>query len=260
VPAGEERWLQVYFGDGNTWTPLLTTLNTYYNMATVRVPGAGVFALMSSIPIPLEGPGWNLFGWPVPESRGVMTALLSISSAYTTVYGYDASDSFDLWKMYDVTVPAYANDLAELEFSRGYWINISPSVPITLWVKGASAAGQAGIEGMPYPPATYYGPVYAGPGFTPTAGLLVTARVNGKVCGQARTLLYGGQVVYAVNVSADGPGSTAGCGAAGRTVTFEVEGRTMATTTAWDNNSVWSLPLSIVPLRHFRLPLIEKGH
>jgi hypothetical protein len=43
-------------------------------------------------------------------------------------------------------------------------------------------------------------------------------------------------------------------------VTFEVEGRTMATTTAWDNNSVWSLPLSIVPLRHFRLPLIEKGH
>jgi hypothetical protein len=263
VPPGEEQWLQVYFGDGNTWRPLPTILDTYYNLATVRVPGPGVFALMSGLAVPLEGPGWNLFGYPVPGARGVVTALQSISGNYTTVYGYDVgerSDPYDRWQVYDVAAPDWVNDLVELEFSHGYWINITPSAPITLWLKGASATAQAAIASVPYPPATYYGPVLASPGFTPTVGTLVTALVNGQVCGQTRTKTVDGQLVYVVHVIFDGPGQAAGCGLPGRAVTFEVGDRVMAMTATWDNNRVWTLPLSTVPLRHFRLPLIEKGH
>ena len=60
---------------------------------------------------------------------------------------------------------------------------------------------------MPYPPATYYGPVLASPGFTPAAGMLVTARINGQACGQARTMVYNSQIVYAVNVWPMGRGA-----------------------------------------------------
>jgi subtilisin-like proprotein convertase family protein len=265
VTPGEEEWLRVYFSgnDGASWQPLSTTLDTYHNMASAATQGAGLYALMSSLEIPLYGPGWNLFSYPVRGTRDVITALLSINGQYDLVYGYqpeDRSDPYDPWKVYRPGAPDFVNDLRELEFGHGYWINLTASAPITLWLKGASAAAQAGIEGMPYPPATFYGPVLTGAGFTPTVGTLVTARVNGKVCGQVRMQLYGAQLVYAINVSADGPGSTAGCGTPGRAVTFEVRGRAMATTATWDNNGAWPLPLSSVPLRKVRLPLVEKRY
>jgi hypothetical protein len=148
--------------------------------------------------------------------------------------------------VYDVDAPAWVNDLTTLEFSHGYWITVTQDV---VWRirgpsyarRGGPAPGQAGS--ILNPPATYYGEVQAGSGFTPTAGMVVIARINGNVCGQGQTLLVGGQVVYSVKVLADGPGAP-GCGAPGRTVTFEVATRTMATTTWWNNDRVWYLPLT----------------
>ncbi len=101
-------------------------------------------------------------------------------------------------------------------------------------VTGASAQG---------PPATYYGPVLAGPGFTPTAGMLVTAWIDGNLCGQSETLEVSGQIVYTINVLAEGPGGAAGCGALGRVVTFQVGFQVMVSTAKWDNSRVWERPL-----------------
>ena len=50
--------------------------------------------------------------------------------------------------------------------------------------------------------------------------------------------------MYALNVSADGPGGAADCGALGQGVTFKVEDRSMSPIVARDNNQLWEVPLT----------------
>ena len=97
---------------------------------------------MASIEIPLSSPGWNSFAYPVQGTRAVTEALLSISGTYSTVYGYEAADADDPWKVYDVTAPAWVNDLETLAFGQAYWINISE--PVTLYLKGSAARPRSG--------------------------------------------------------------------------------------------------------------------
>jgi hypothetical protein len=180
----------------------------------------------------------------------VTEALLSISGYYTTVYGYDVTDDTDPWKVYDVTVPEWVNDLHELEFGQGYWINVSEA--ITLFLKGSSDSifqrvhwvVQAIVSHLQSPPATYYGWVLPSPDFTPLPGMVVTAWIDSNLCGQSQTLEVDGRVAYSVNVSADGPGDAVGCGAPERRVTFKIGRQVMVLVTQWDNSRVWRLPLS----------------
>jgi hypothetical protein len=255
VPPGEETWLRVYFWDGLSWEQLPTHLDTYRNITSAVVQGEGVYALMSSVEIPLYGPGWNMFAYPVQATRPVTEALVSLSGVYTTVYGYEATDIADPWKIYDVTVPDWVNDLEALEFGRGYWIQVSET--ITLMLKGDSTSAAAVLSSLQAPPATYYGHVAAGSGFAPAAGMEVTAWVDGHLCGQGETLEEDGQVVYSVNVLADGPGGSAGCGVLGREVAFRVGSQDMIPTAVWDNNRVWELELR--PIGRIYLPLVLKG-
>lgn len=104
------------------------------------------------------------------------------------------------------------------------------------------------------PPATYYGQVMAGSGFTPIEGITVTAWVNGKQCGQGKTLKVGGQVVYTLNVFGDGPGGASGCGDTGRKVVFKVGDQVMSSQVTWDNNQVWQVNLA--PQKRVYLPVI----
>jgi len=41
------------------------------------------------------------------------------------VYGYAAADEADPWKVYDINVPGWVNDLTALEYGQGYWINVA---------------------------------------------------------------------------------------------------------------------------------------
>jgi hypothetical protein len=149
----------------------------------------------------------------------------------------------DPWKVYGVGAPGWVNDLAALEYGQGYWIYVTQDV--TLRLKGAPGTlplTQAATNTFQSPPATYYGAVQASSGFTPAAEMTVLAYVRDAVCGRGRTLELNGQVVYAINVSADGPGA-ANCGVPGRKVTFQVDSRVMKPTTTWDNNQVSELQL-----------------
>jgi hypothetical protein len=56
-------------------------------------------------------------------------------------------------------------------------------------------------------------------------------------------------------VAADGPGSTSGCGAAGRQVTFQVDSRDMAPAAQWDVSQVWALPLRPETQKRLFLPM-----
>ena len=267
VPAGEEDWLRVYFWDGGDWQQLSTELETYHNMASAPTQGPGLYALMSSVEIPLYGPGWNNFAYPVQETRPVTEALLSISGYYSTVYGYDTTDENDPWKVYDTTVTetlylTTVNDLKELKFGRGYWISVTDA--ITLMLKGASdpdqAASLARAGDMGSPPSTYYGRVGRDSAFTPTTEMTVTAWIEGKQCGQGRIVKVDSELIYSINVFADGPGGFSGCGSQGDSVTFKVGSRTMAPSAVWNNHRLWELSLSPASLQFVYLPLILRNY
>lgn len=101
---------------------------------TTAGPESGLWveaAAAASLPSPGTQPatttlhlcrGWNLIGFPASEPRLVQAALASINGHYARVFGYDPADAADPWEVFDVAVPAWANDLKVLRPGRGYWI------------------------------------------------------------------------------------------------------------------------------------------
>lgn len=242
VPPGEESWLKIYYLDeqlASGWQVLPTTLDLANNHAVAPAQGAGLYALMSSLEIPLYQAGWNLFAYPVQATRPITEGLLSITGYFTTVYGYEGADLIDPWKMYDVTVPDWANDLHTLEFAHAYWIQTSQA--ITLSLSGAAEALEAPLN-LFEPPSTFYGVLLPSAVFTPTAGMEVQARIDHQLCGQGLAREQQGQVVYTLNVPADGP-EALGCGALGKTITFQAAGQILQPTASWTNGRVQALNL-----------------
>jgi hypothetical protein len=197
---------------------------------------------MSSIQVPLRSAGWNLFAYPLQVTQTVTKALESIQNSYRTVYGYYAEDTSDPWKVYQVGGPDYLNDLTALEPGRGYWISATQAITVYF----SKATLDAGNSPIPSPPDTYYGTVQGNATFTPTAGMMVEARLGNTVCGHGVTQPYGGQTVYVVNVDADDvTGRSAGCGQLGRKVTLYVGGHWMSPAVTWDNNQLDQVNLSV---------------
>ena len=199
VPDGYEHTLRLYFSDdeGATWQGLDTKLDTVENLATAPAEESGIYALIAAVDIPVYVSGWNLFSYPVPESRPVAEALASVAGRYSTVYGYDGQDPANPWKVFSVDAPEWVNDLERLEFGRGYWINASE--PITLQLKVATAItttatarpiGSISAEtasGRRPPPAIYYGGIASEAGFAPKPGERVTAWIGEALCGEGVT-------------------------------------------------------------------------
>ena len=255
VPDGEENWLRVYYmvpGSGE-WQILDSSLDTYHNTASAPAQGEGLYALMSSLEVPLEAEGWNLFAYPVQATRPVTSALSSIEDYYRIVYGYDSVAGE--WLGYNVDAPVWANDLYELEFGHGYWISVTQA--ITIYMKGgAESYDPLDVENIGgLPPSTYYGSVQDGLGFTPAAGMVVSAWVDGKQCGEALTFDEAGEIVYVIDVFADGWGEAEGCGDYGEEVRFKVEDWWMGARALWDNNRWWALDLQ---LPNIYLPLVVR--
>jgi subtilisin-like proprotein convertase family protein len=244
VPSGEENFLQVYYYQeaSGQWVPLATQLDTDGDAAIAPMQNAGLYALLSSFNIPLVGGGWNLFAYPVQATRAITTALQSIAGNYSLVYSYVPTETqYSRWKVYAPNAASYVNTLHTLEFGKGYWINITDTT--TLRLKGTAPAFQMTNASFSLPPATYYGKVQAGSGFTPTAGMAVTAWINGVLCGQGQMLLDHGQVVYALQVLTSSTGALSACGADGRVVQFKAGSYTMQTTIIWDDTQAWEVPL-----------------
>lgn len=126
------------------------------------------------------------------------------------------------------------------EYDKGYEIRATRNVLLLLRGSGeqpTTTAASVLTPPQPFPPApaTYYGSVHGGATFAPAANHMVTAFVDGHVCGQGTTQLAGGQMVYRIDVAADG--STApGCGALGKTVTFAIARHLATPPTPWNND------------------------
>ncbi|HRW06598.1 MAG TPA: VCBS repeat-containing protein [Caldilineaceae bacterium] len=246
VPSGEEDFLQIYYWADNEWQPLPTKLNTSFNIASTTSKGPGLYALMTAYPIPLSNRGWNNFAYPVHMTNPVTVALNSIAGSYSIVWGYDAAHPADPWRGFDPTVPssygAVANELTGFEFGKGYWIHITATDAITLYLKGAEQVQSASV-GLT-PPALFYGEVPLTESFTPTAGMPVEARMDnltGKRCAQGTTVERNGQIIFALKVPAEDGGDKAGCGATGRMVQIMVNGISIGEPKMWDNTKATGL-------------------
>jgi hypothetical protein len=123
------------------------------------------------------------------------------------------------------------NDLHTLQYGKGYWINATQ--PITWALKGAPTTLTRQAQDDFTPPATYYGHLLAGSGFTPTVGTEIVASIEGRICARTTTRLFNGRLVYALDV---GYTPAIGmCGAPGEFVTFTVDGQDMAFA-PWQND------------------------
>ncbi|MCP4166309.1 MAG: hypothetical protein GY759_10495 [Chloroflexi bacterium] len=109
--------------------------------------------------------------------------------------------------------------------------------------------------GPPTPPATYYGLVSGAPGFTPIAGMIVTASINNTLCGQDETYEYQDNILYAIDVSAAGSGDLAGCGTSGVEVVIRIENQVMFPTLRWDHNQLNEVALT--PMFQPAIPLLH---
>ena len=258
VPPLEEQWLTIYYSQtGNSWTALPTSRDISHNIATAPTQGPGFYTLMTAFEISLHGPGWNLISYPIPDPNGqifpIQDIFASIAGNYTTIYGYDSYDTADAWKVYDVSAPYYVNDLTELKFASGYWIYVTQDIILRLKGSATLTSMDKANADFGYPPSTFYGPVNGSQTFVPVPGMAVTAWIDGNVCGQGKTLEYGGMVVYTINVFANDISGTSGCGSPGKRVEFRIESQHMATITPWDNLHVRYLPLENT--LHFFLPI-----
>ena len=270
VPGGNlyESFLQVYYSadNGQTWQPLVTALDTEDNLAAATMPAAqqgnGLYALVSTIPLPALAEGWNLFTYPLPGTRTVSDIFASIEESFTSAY-HQQDDLY--WRLYDVTVVAaqpefapYLNDLTEIAFSEVYWVYATEAV--TPYISLPEEGAMRGLN-VSSPPATYYGWVSSTAQFTPTVGMGISATVNGQLCGHGvvTDTVGTGQLAYKVQVAAD---VGDGCGALGQTVVFYINGQRMAHDTPWDNSQAWYHPLYNIALEPTMytvyLPLISK--
>ena len=273
VPPGEEQFLTVYYRNTSPaacqprlapcWQRLETELDTEYNIASAPTQGRGLYALMSSMQIPLSGAGWNMFAYTVQHPQTVPVALASIKDAYSVVWGYDP-DAADPWKAYSPKVAGtnfepLINDLKELVFGRGYWIHITSVSDIILHLKSTQdevVSASHADAGFVSPPAIYYGKILPSSEFTPAPDMAVTAWIDGMLCGQSQTREVDGQIIYAVEVAADTGGSAKGCGVTGRTIVFKVDDVRMVARVYWDNTDVRNVSMSDKFENRQFLPLI----
>jgi len=249
VARGTEDGVSVYYWPDAPpfqWTRLPTERGAERGEVTAPVLGRGLYVLMSSAEIPLKT-GLNLVAYPIPGARPVQAALASIEGAYTTVRGYDPATG--QWLMYTAGAPDYANTLKVLAYGKGYEIRTTRNVLLLLRgseEQPATTAARVLTQPHAFPPApaTYYGIVQGGATFAPAANQTVTAFVDGQVCGRGTTQIVGGQVVYRIDVAADGSAAP-GCGAPGKTVTFAIAGHPTAPPTRWENDRAQGLALAV---------------
>lgn len=101
----------------------------------VRVTAAATLAVTGTEPAETSihlCQGWNLIGYPLSQPRPVLAALSSIAGKFQRVYGWDPADPADPWKVFDVAVPAWANDLEQMQPGHGYWLYATEDTTLVL--------------------------------------------------------------------------------------------------------------------------------
>ncbi|NTV65570.1 MAG: hypothetical protein HGA65_18830, partial [Oscillochloris sp.] len=253
IAAEYEREIDLYFYNGQNWEILPNVRrDPRHNEVSAHLQGVGLYQLMVSVDVELQGPGWNSVPY-LSEQTALPAALDSISSDYRMVYAYQGNDPSDPWKLYAPNVPTYVTDLSDMTYSQIYWIYATRNTTLRARPRRGAQPTQANLPGATVtsagsrlPPATYYGSVTGGNGLVPATGQPVHALINNTVCGQGQTLSVDGQIVYSVAVESASPNTTE-CGATGRYISFVVNGQLMVPNVNWDNTQLHATNLRASP-------------
>ncbi|WP_343424978.1 hypothetical protein [Candidatus Amarolinea dominans] len=276
VPPGEEASLRIYHYEQGEWQQLTTNLALTSNNAVAAIAARGLYALLSSTEIALQGAGWHAFGYPVsePPTRTITDALASLpNGAFTLVYGYTPTLETDPWQVYAPGAPAGFNTLQELRFGQGYFIHTTGDA--VLRFKGLSPFAETAsgyrtnassespalplpsllpplVRSLVSPPALITGTIEPGSSFSPTAGLTLTAWIKGRACGDGSTLVMTNGISYigySVMVRAADEDPWSGCGVPGAVITFSLESPALAlsapTPVTWNNSAATAVTLTV---------------
>jgi hypothetical protein len=240
VPDGYEYTLKIYYSpDGlpGSWVRLDTALDRDENLAIAPVQTSGLYMLAATVDLELPGTGWQLFSYPMPDARPVGEALQSISGRYATVYSFDGQ-SDDPWKVFYPEAEPWVSNLSELEFGRGYWINVDQpvtihfSIPITPTLFTPPEA--TFVASTLTPPAIVYGSLPGSLVSASTTRLTISAYVYGQKCGETLALRGPDGFNYRIAVAATSEAQPS-CGTPGRSIVLRI-GQTVVDTLRWNNN------------------------
>ncbi|HSJ57533.1 MAG TPA: hypothetical protein VLC95_10150, partial [Anaerolineae bacterium] len=159
VPEGYEHTLAIYYlaRGAESWQRLETRQFVENLVVADLQPGAGTYAVMSTIPLPSFQPGWNLFAYPLPDSRSLDAALASIVGRYSVVHAPPAQAQGLVALLPGTTVAPDAaaaawlatlrTNVQELVFGAVYLIRIEGDEPVTLYLAPPRRSPDGAVPG-----------------------------------------------------------------------------------------------------------------
>ena len=116
VPEGYEHTLAVYFlPDGGTSWQRLESNRFVENLivATLQADN-GTYAIMATVALPVLEPGWNLFVYPLPDSRPITETLASLTGRVGAVVLVEPP--------YEIPDESAVTNVEKMEFGHAYWV------------------------------------------------------------------------------------------------------------------------------------------
>ena len=92
----------------------------------------GMQPTITQIDLSITAGGWNLMGFPALQTADLPDILSTIEGDYTLIYAYNAADTGDPWKVYDIDAPIWSNDLTEMAPGWGYWIFVTDNTSLAV--------------------------------------------------------------------------------------------------------------------------------
>ena len=257
-----EAYLQVYYRPSNSqiWQALDTNLDPSRNLASALMTGDGDYILATTYILPqLTGNSWNLFGYPLQESRPVTNVLSSVSDSINTVYGYDVDTG---WLIYDFTVPIpfapIVNTLKSMEYGSGYWIYATKTVTPQISIKYEQTRLINTIDRAR--PMTIYGWVYENESLKPQSGMEIKAYINNTLCGSSYIQELDGQLAYSLQIEAQND-HYKNCGSPNQQIRLTINNVPISEPIQWSNIQAkrHSIGLDTTNLRHAQfVPFITR--
>ncbi len=138
-PGGGNYWSD-YDGVDNNCTPdqniapadgVGDTPHSIFNSGQDNYPLMAPWAPPTTYNIDLAE-GWNLVSLPLIRGDYVDSILSSISGKWDSIQAYDPIGQ-DHWKINHTTMPDQLNDLEVLDYTMGFWINITETCTLEVW-------------------------------------------------------------------------------------------------------------------------------
>jgi PKD repeat protein len=129
--AGSGNWMKYAPGVppyANSLNSLDETMGFWVHVTTASTLNVvGDAPTTTYITLSTAAGGWNLVGYPSSVNRNLPAALSAhgVGTDFSLVYAYHAYDTADLWKLFGIGTPDFANDLKFLSPGWGYWVKVT---------------------------------------------------------------------------------------------------------------------------------------